>query len=193
MERLVPVSILAILLTSACSDTSMSGGDQKVPPHTTKPKPAAVAPSQGDDERDAGSEVDDDEDDRPTSEDVTRNEGVTGAGATATATATNTGTNTTTAVGPDSIVDGEEVVNDCGRCVQRARDLAATLGFAADISRTYNEGYYKISPGYGLCDVHFMNDMRDEIAEHEGHDSRLGNQVAMYCPCNCGWAVDEWY
>jgi len=85
------------------------------------------------------------------------------------------------------VVDGEDVINDCGRCIEHAKELAAEINFTADAAKTYNEGHYKIPRSEGLCDIHFMRDMRDEIADHDGRDSILGNQVAVYCPCNCGW------
>ncbi|MBF0441126.1 MAG: hypothetical protein HQK54_04415 [Oligoflexales bacterium] len=89
------------------------------------------------------------------------------------------------------IVDGMEVYSNCSLCVNRARQLSAQCGFTADISKTVNLGFYKVDPSRGLCDIHFMANMYDEIADHEGHDSILGNQVALYCPCQCGWASQE--
>jgi hypothetical protein len=104
---------------------------------------------------------------------------------------TSTDTSSTSTVKPDDVVDGEEVINDCGRCVDRAIALAKECGFVASKSKTYNLGFYKIPPSRGLCDIHFMNNMSDRIEDHEGRDSKLGNQVALYCPCTCGWASTE--
>lgn len=92
---------------------------------------------------------------------------------------------------PDSVVGGQEVINDCARCVERAKTLSATIGFTADVQKTHNLGFYKIEPSKNLCDIHFMNNMSDRIADHEGKDSVLDGQIAIYCPCNCGWAVDD--
>jgi hypothetical protein len=88
-------------------------------------------------------------------------------------------------------VDGQEILRDVASCVARAKELSARTGFVADISRTVNEGFYKIEPSQGLCDIHFVQNIGDPIQDHEGHDSVLDHQVALYCPCNGGWAVDD--
>lgn len=91
---------------------------------------------------------------------------------------------------PDSVVDGEEVINECGRCMARAQELSATIGFKAIIENTVNEGYYKIDPRQGLCDIHFLKDPSVPISDHEGASSSvLDRQVALYCPCTCGWKM----
>lgn len=104
---------------------------------------------------------------------------------------TDAGTTVPPTTQPDEVVDGQEVVNDCGRCVERAKILSAQANFIADILKTYNLGFYKIDPSRNLCDIHFMANMSDQIADHEGQSSVLGNQVVMYCPCNCNWASTE--
>ncbi|MBF0443287.1 MAG: hypothetical protein HQK54_15365 [Oligoflexales bacterium] len=98
------------------------------------------------------------------------------------------GTNSGT---PVEVVDGMEVYTNCDNCVYRAKQLSPQCGFTANISRTINLGFYKVDPSRGLCDIHFMANMDDEISDHEGRDSILGNQIALYCPCNCGWAENE--
>ncbi len=92
---------------------------------------------------------------------------------------------------PDDIVDGQEVFNDCQRCVQRASELSQKIGFKADKNKTINLGYYKIAASKGLCDIHFMSNMNLKVDDHEGQDSIGNGQIILYCPCNCGWAVDQ--
>jgi hypothetical protein len=92
---------------------------------------------------------------------------------------------------PDGVVDGMEVFHDVPRCLTRARELSVVAGFVADMSRSYNEGFYKIDPSQGLCDIHFVAQLGDPIQDHDGFASVLNHQVALYCPCNGGWAVNE--
>ena len=95
------------------------------------------------------------------------------------------------AVFPNETVGGMEVIPDCARCVERAKQLSPAAGFTADISRTTNMGFYKIEPSKNLCDIHFLRDLSTQIDDHEGKDSILNSQIALYCPCNCGWARNE--
>jgi hypothetical protein len=84
--------------------------------------------------------------------------------------------------------DGQEEIPDCDRCLARAKELTATLGYVANINKTVNFGFYKVHPSTKLCDIHFPKNMRDRIEDHDGRTSVLRTQVAVYCPCNCGWA-----
>lgn len=82
----------------------------------------------------------------------------------------------------------QEQVNDCSACLVRAKQLSATIGFEASMAKTINLGFYKVSPRFGLCDIHFMNDLNDEIEDHDGSSSSvLNTQVVLYCPCTCDW------
>lgn len=76
----------------------------------------------------------------------------------------------------------------CGDCFRKAGILTRKLGFKASFKRTYNLGHYKVEKSTNLCDVHFMKNLSDTIQDHDGTTSLLGNQVAMYCPCECKWA-----
>jgi hypothetical protein len=88
---------------------------------------------------------------------------------------------------PDDVVDGQEVFKDCKICFARATELAASIGFKANMLLTKNMGFYKISPAKNLCDVHFKKNLFDPIQDHEGKDSILDDQIALYCHCDCGW------
>lgn len=90
---------------------------------------------------------------------------------------------------PDDVVDGQEVIKDCKVCMDRATTLAASIGFTADKRLTFNLGFYKIDPSKNLCDIHFKKNLFDQIQDHEGKDSILDGQIALYCPCDCDWAV----
>ncbi len=92
---------------------------------------------------------------------------------------------------PSEVVGGQEVINNCAQCLFRASQLSATLGFSAEMSRAKNEGFYKISPARNLCDIHFLANFNTTIRDHDGQSSSiLGDQIAIYCPCNCGWASE---
>lgn len=92
---------------------------------------------------------------------------------------------------PDDIVDGQEVLKTCTRCLERAKTLSASIGFVASMAKTYNLGFYKIDPSQNLCDIHFMNNLNTPIDDHFGKDSIGNNQVILYCPCNCSWASNS--
>lgn len=95
-------------------------------------------------------------------------------------------------VSPVEVVGGQEVINNCAQCILRAKQLSAQLGFSAEVSRAKNEGFYKISPIRNLCDIHFVPDLNTTIREHDGQASSiLQDQIAIYCPCNCGW-IEEY-
>lgn len=83
--------------------------------------------------------------------------------------------------------DGTEVINDCGRCTERARALAQPLGFAVDMARSVNFGFYKVDPALNVCDIHFFRDANGFPVPHEGKDGVAPDQVFLYCPCDCGW------
>jgi|GEM_PF-1704128 len=91
----------------------------------------------------------------------------------------------------DEVVEGMEVINDCNRCVQRAAELSKTLNFVATKDNAVNLHFYKIEPSRNLCDIHFLANKYVEISDHEARDSVLEQQVALYCPCNCGWKEPE--
>lgn len=88
---------------------------------------------------------------------------------------------------PIETADGMEVYNTVNECLLRAAVLSAQAGFVSDVSRTINMGFYKVSPVRGLCDIHFLARSGDRIQDHEGKDSVLQNQVALYCPCAGPW------
>lgn len=88
---------------------------------------------------------------------------------------------------PEDIVDGQEVFNSCGKCVNRAKILSSTIGFEADESNAIDMGFHKIDPSKNLCDIHFLASLNVRIDEHDGVDTIGNNQIILYCPCNCGW------
>lgn len=105
---------------------------------------------------------------------------------TVTASTTSIATDTT----PPEVLDGQEVIPDCDRCLARAQTIGSTIGLIVDKANTVNKGFYKIDPSRNLCDVHFVPNLQTPIEDHDGQDSILGNQIALYCPCNCGWAIN---
>lgn len=179
-HRLVLATLSWALLLS-CNNASMSGNSsQRVAQADAKAKPADEEEPEALGKTKPGNKVDEGSNDDEPKDDGQDDD-----------TAQDLGSGDDAGdVKADEVVDGMDVITDCTRCVARAKQLSKTIGFEADISRTYNLGFYKIDPSRNLCDIHFMQDMSIRISDHEGKNSVLDRQIAFYCPCNCGWASE---
>jgi hypothetical protein len=88
---------------------------------------------------------------------------------------------------PVGVVDGSEVYDRCETCERRGIELGRQQGFQTGKDKSINLGFYKIDPAKGLCDVHFMADLRIPIDDHSGKSTIGNRQIILYCPCNCDW------
>ena len=98
---------------------------------------------------------------------------------------------TVNTIEPLEIVEGQEVFDKCDMCLERAQKLAPQANFTASMANTVNMGFYKVEPSRGICDIHFLPTLDTEIADHEGQNSVAADQIILYCPCDCNWAVSS--
>lgn len=93
---------------------------------------------------------------------------------------------------PIEKVEGQEVLNSCDSCMARARELGQSIGLNIDTAVARNLYFYKIDRSKNLCDIHFLPTIDTPTASHSGQASSiLGNQIALYCPCDCPFYVNE--